>query len=86
MGKEIIEPWTACPSLKYYDCYGYFIEKAGWFLFTKKQGHTILFLPPYLPELNLIERFWGWLKSRLRSILHLFDSFDDALADCFKVG
>ncbi|MDR2018928.1 MAG: transposase [Syntrophobacterales bacterium] len=37
--------------------------------FRRKQGHTILFLSSYSPELNLIERFRGWLKSRLRSNL-----------------
>ena len=52
---------------------------------AEKCGHTILFLPPYSPELNMIENFWSWLKSRLRSVLHLFASFDDALVDCFQV-
>jgi transposase len=48
-------------------------------------GHTILFLPPYSPELNLIENFWAWLKTRLRKILHLFDGLDSAISDCFHV-
>ena len=30
-------------------------------------GASVLFLPPYSPELNPIELFWGWLKARLRS-------------------
>ena len=45
----------------------------------------IIFLPPYSHDLNLIEHFWSWLKSRLHGILQLFDSFDDALVDCFQV-
>ena len=52
---------------------------------AEEQGHMILFLPPYSPELNLIEKFWSWIKNRLRSMLHLFESFDDALTDCFQV-
>jgi hypothetical protein len=41
----------------------------------------ILFLPPYSPDLNLIEQFWHWLKERLRRILPNFASFDSALSD-----
>ena len=44
----------------------------------------VVFLPPYSPELNPIENFWAWLKARMRKILPTFDSFDDALWDCFK--
>ena len=43
----------------------------------------ILFLPPYSPDLNLIEKYWAWLKRKLRKILMLYDCFDDALRDCF---
>lgn len=43
----------------------------------------IIFLPPYSPDLNPIEKFWAWLKCRLRRILPNFDSLDDALVDCF---
>jgi transposase len=44
----------------------------------------VLFLPPYSPDLNPIENFWAWMKSKLRKILPYFDDFDDALIDCFK--
>jgi len=43
----------------------------------------VLFLPPYSPDLNSIEHFWAWLKGRLRHILPQYDSFDNALMDCF---
>ena len=43
----------------------------------------ILFLPPYSPDLNPIEKFWAWLKKRLRKILPDYDNFDDAIIDCF---
>ena len=44
----------------------------------------LLFLPPYSPDLNPIENFWAWLKSNLRKILGSFESFEDALMDCFQ--
>jgi len=50
-----------------------------------KAKYRILFLPPYSPDLNRIENFWAWLKSRLRKVLPAFDSFDDAIIDCFNV-
>ena len=44
----------------------------------------VLFLPPYSPDLNLIEKFWAWLKHKLRSALRAFSCFDDALDNCFR--
>lgn len=33
------------------------------FLIKMKERLVLMFLPPYSPELNLIEGLWGWLKS-----------------------
>lgn len=33
------------------------------FLEEMKERFELMFLPPYSPELNLIEGLWGWLKS-----------------------
>ena len=44
----------------------------------------VLFLPPYSPDLNIIEHFCAWLKRKLRKILPLHSCFGDALVDCFK--
>ena len=52
---------------------------------AERAGHTLLFLPPYSPELNPIENFWAWLKRYLRKILPDALSFDDALYECFQV-
>jgi transposase len=50
------------------------IEAAGCFL---------LYLSPYSPDLNPIEKFWANLKRKLADVLHLFSSLEDALARAF---
>lgn len=35
------------------------------FLEQNKSRLTLVFLPPYSPNLNLIEGLWGWLKSNV---------------------
>lgn len=37
-------------------------------------GCQLLYLPPYSPDLNRIEKCWAWLKSRIRQILS--DEYD----------
>ena len=46
----------------------------------------IIFLPPYSPDLNPIEKFWANLKSFLRSSLSSSSSLDLALSSFFKVN
>lgn len=50
---------------------------------AKRYGCEVLFLPPYSPDLNPIEKKWAWLKTRLRRILPVFSSFDEAFVTCF---
>ena len=50
---------------------------------AKTHNCEVLFLPPYSPDLNPIEKKWAWLKKMLRNILHNFDSFDSALQTAF---
>ena len=52
---------------------------------AQKAGYKLIFLPPYSPELNPIEKFWAWLKHFLRKILSSATSFDDALFDAFQL-
>ena len=48
-------------------------------------GCKLLYLPPYSPDLNLIEKCWSWLNSRIRKKLEQFDCLRDAIEDvlCF---
>jgi len=48
-------------------------------------GCSVIFLPPYSPDLNIIEKFWSWLKNQMRNMLRRFDNFYEALCACFKL-
>ena len=50
---------------------------------AKNYGCDVLFLPPYSPDLNPIEKKWAWLKKKLRGTLRFYDSFGLALQNCF---
>lgn len=47
-------------------------------------GCNLLFLPPYSPDLNLIEKFWARLKHYLRKTMQQFGDFWDAVDNAFK--
>ena len=40
----------------------------------ESSGCRILYLPPYSPDLNRIEKCWAWLKNRIRHYLHDYSS------------
>jgi len=52
----------------------YFIDNASWHKtkkvkeYCKENNITLLFLPPYSPEYNPIERVWGYLKSKVKNV------------------
>ena len=52
---------------------------------AQNAGYSLLFLPPYSPELNPIENFWAWLKRFLCKILPSAPSFDDTLSTAFQL-
>ena len=52
---------------------------------AKKYNCEVLFLPPYSPDLNPIEKKWAWVKRKLREILHNFAVFDEAIQNVFQV-
>ena len=53
---------------------------------SARHQRTLIFLPPYSPDLNPIENFWAHLKSIIRNSIHSFDSLDDAISFAFKVS
>lgn len=44
----------------------------------------LLFLPPYSPDYNKIEKFWANLKHYLGKTIQLFDNLWDAVDDAFR--
>jgi transposase len=50
---------------------------------AESKNCKLLFLPPYSPDLNPIEKKWAWLKRKLREVLNNFDSLSDALQAVF---
>jgi len=50
-------------------------------------GASVMFLPPYSPEFNPIERVWAKLKDFVRRLPTLTrDAFDDALSAAMDAG
>lgn len=48
-------------------------------------GCSLLFLPPYSPDLNPIETFWANLKAKIRSIIHTFTTLQAAVDYAFSL-
>lgn len=48
----------------------------------------LLFLPPYSPNLNLIERFWKFVKKQCLHAVYYesFDLFKSAITDCIDAS
>ena len=42
-------------------------------------GCRLLFLPPYSPDLNPIEKYWANLKVKIRELLPIVEKFTDAV-------
>lgn len=53
---------------------------------AKELNIKLKFLPPYCPNLNLIERLWKFLKKKVRKNHHYktFKEFKEAIFDFFK--
>jgi len=47
-------------------------------------GFSVIFLPPYSPDLNKIEKFWANIKNWLRLHIEEFDSFWDGFCHAFN--
>ena len=60
-----------------------FHRKEQLYCLAQKFECYLIFLPPYSPDLNPIERFWAWLKRTLRKILPKLDSLGQAIFAAF---
>lgn len=47
-------------------------------------GCQLIYLPPYSPDLNRIEKCWATLKTRVRKLLSKSDSLRDAIETVLK--
>ena len=47
-------------------------------------GCSLLYLPPYSPDFNRIEKCWAWLKSRIRKSLSSSDTLRQAMESVLK--
>ena len=45
----------------------------------RETGHRLLFLPPYSPDLNPIEKIWASMKKKLKDIAHNFSTLEEAV-------
>jgi transposase len=50
----------------------------------EQAGCQLLFLPPYSPDLNPIEKFWAWLKKKIQEVIGSFKTLEHALCYVFK--
>jgi transposase len=60
------------------------LDNAGWHVARALKlpaNVTLMFLPPYSPELNPAERLWQWLRSHHLSN-RVFADYDDLLNKC----
>ena len=55
---------------------------------AKKLGIELLFLPPYSPNLNLIERLWKWLKKKClySKYYEKFEDFKNAIVTTLELA
>lgn len=53
---------------------------------AEELGIELLFLPPYSPNLNLIERFWKFVKKEVldEKYYDQFDKFQAAITNCLS--
>ena len=52
----------------------------------REAGAQVLYLPPYSPDLNKIERCWFWLKSRIHKQLKQFKSLREAMEQVLRLA
>lgn len=56
-----------------------FHRKKQLYEICSRYGYNLIFLPPYSPELNPIEKYWYVLKHRIKAFLHHHISLNDSI-------
>lgn len=51
----------------------------------EKAKCKLLFLPPYSPDLNPIEKYWAWFKAKVRSCIEQFSTLSGAIDYVFNM-
>lgn len=51
----------------------------------EQAGCKVLYLPPYSPDFNKIEKCWSWIKSCIRHCLDDFGSLRDAMENVLRL-
>lgn len=54
-------------------------------LIAEEHGVEIIYLPPYSPDLNPIEKFWANLKRNIRKVIKNSENLQDATTQAFKL-
>ncbi len=54
-------------------------------LLINNAGCELLFLPPYSPDLNPIEKCWANLKSKIKKVIAQFSSLSEAVDYAFQI-
>ena len=55
------------------------------FNIIEEHGCQLIYLPPYSPDLNPIEKFWANFKRNLRKVIKKFDNFLDAITTAMQL-
>ncbi len=62
-----------------------FHRKKQLFSIAEENGYRLIFLPPYSPEWNPIEKFWSWLKYHLKKFFHILTPSMTLYLSVFKL-
>ena len=50
----------------------------------KEAGCNLMFLPPYSPDLNPIEKVWAYVKSKIKAVINKFPSLQESIDHVFQ--
>lgn len=53
-------------------------------ILLEDSGCQLLFLPPYSPDFNPIEKFWANFKAKIRKIISGFSTLAEAVDEAFR--